>query len=81
MSVWKDIHRRSNGHAFRKEDTIQEENFWQNDVDGMIKDSFSKWKVIGQEINKLRNENIKLNKRTYDLIKELNRFKWNKKCK
>lgn len=61
MSIWSDIHKRSNGVAVRKEDTaMEEDNKWEFYVN-------NKWNscnhtYIKNEIDNLIKENNELNK-------------------
>ena len=83
MSIWSDIHRRSNGHAVRKEDTVNE-NTWGDSGLTVFKNiwEYNKSDVkltadwMKESLNKLKNTNIILTKKTDELKRELDKFKW-----
>lgn len=68
MSVWADIHNRSLGKQIRKEDQVKveerSENLWQID--------------FSDAMERLKKEQIKLNKSVSDLRRELDKFRWDK---
>jgi len=74
MSVWTDIHNRSLGKQVRKEDKVESnvENHWEIN--------------FNDAMERLKKEQIKLNKSVSDLRRELDSFRWDKnrnyiKCK
>ncbi len=73
MSIWTDMQKRSSGELLRKEDEVKkdEENAWQES---------SKWRldIVGDEIQRLKKEQVKLSKNLSDLRRELDKFQWNK---
>lgn len=79
MSIWSDIHKRSNGHAVRKEDTVNE-NSWDSSLP--IWEDNPKWAykyksdMLKESLNKLKTTNITLTKKVDELKKELDKFKW-----
>lgn len=76
MSIWTDMEKRSSGELLRKEDEVkkEEENSWQESYDT------SKWRldIVGDEIQRLKKEQVKLSKSLTDLRRELDKFQWNK---
>lgn len=73
MSIWTDMEKRSSGELLRKEDEVkkEEENSW---------NITSKWEwgIVGDEIQRLKKEQVKLSKSLTDLRRELDKFQWNK---
>lgn len=71
MSIWFDIHKRSNGLQERKEDIIKDEdNSW----------VFYDPDIIKKMTEDLKKEQVKLSTSISDLRRELDKFTWyNKK--
>lgn len=67
------MEKRSSGELLRKEDEVkkEEENSW---------NITSKWEwgIVGDEIQRLKKEQVKLSKSLTDLRRELDKFQWNK---
>lgn len=77
MSIWTDMQKRSSGELYRREDEVkkEEENAWQESSYDT-----SKWRldIVGDEIQRLKKEQVKLSKNLSDLRRELDKFQWNK---
>ena len=73
MSIWTDMQKRSSGELLRREDEVkkEEENSWQDT-------SKWEWGIVGNEIQRLKKEQVKLSKSLTDLRRELDKFQWNK---
>lgn len=70
MSIWFDIHKRSNGLQERKEDIIKDEdNSW----------VFYDPDIIKKMTEDLKKEQVKLSASISDLRRKLNKFTWNNK--
>lgn len=76
MSIWTDMQKRSSGELFRREDEVkEEENAWQEESYDTSK---WQWGIVGDEIQRLKKEQVKLSKNLSDLRRELDKFQWNK---
>lgn len=73
MSIWTDMQKRSSGELLRREDEVkkEEENSWEVT-------SKWEWGIVGDEIQRLKKEQVKLSKNLSDLRRELDKFQWNK---
>jgi ribose 5-phosphate isomerase len=85
MSVWSDIHKRSNGHAQRKEDIV-EENAWEYSGLMDVVKNINKFQnttipaeLIKESMKKMMDTTIVLTKNVKELQKKLDEFKWIKK--
>lgn len=74
MSIWSDIHRRSNGVQERKENLVMDP------LDSLYKASSRDISTaINMEIERLLNASVQLGDKIHDLRKELDSFRWAKK--